>query len=719
MIDPRRLLAAACLSFLLAAPIGAEPSKPAYLHYLQGVLFEQQGNYAQAMKEYESVVVLDPKASYVYYQQAELALELGQLDKALESAQKALELDGPTARGYRLLGNVQWARGDQDAARDAFERALEVDPAFAEALLALANLTAPTDPEAAKGYYRRYLEADPDRAPEAHYQLALIEERQGNSEEAAAHLKEALNAEPDFLQARYSLAQLYEVRQDTAAALAEYLEIAKRELNNPSLLVRIGQMHSMLGAEEEAEADFRRALALQPSHPGACFHLALRAEERGEFAAAADLLRASAHFPSDPKLHLRLSYYLTQMGDLGEAVKVLEAARAKWPKEAEIAYFLALGYDGQGKPAQSLPLLEEVVREEPESRDPRFHLGAALEKLGRIEDAVREFRALLEKHPEDAQALNYLGYSLADRGRDLEEAHVLISKAVALEPDNGAFLDSLGWVHFKLGRSTQALGEIGLALLVLPADGTIWEHLGDVYAVVKDTWPAWEAWKTSLLLEPSDRGVAAKVKTLEERLPAEELGDRLLGHLGRTHGSVRGLFGTCTVTGKVAGKEFSLNGLLHFERQGESSGMVRIQMLGPFFIPIWRAAIGPDDAFEMDAMKMQGLDEAGFAQAVASSMRFLRDYWSGALFAGPGLVRRGWAKSWVDTPKDRLFLSANQVYVQSAESKVSGRAVRFKDFDAAKLHALPKVFEFDGPGFTARIEIKPASTTFLQDAPAP
>lgn len=721
----RLLFLVLALSSQLSALSFADESKVSLQHYLQGVLYEQQGNYAQALKEYESVVILDPAAGYVYKRQAELALELGDPDKALAAAEQALKLEPPSAPNWRLMGNVRWARGEVGPAKEAFRKALDLDPRFSEALLSLANLTAAADPEEAKGYFQKYLELEPENAAEALYQIALLEERQGHLETAGQRLQEAVARDPDSLQARYALAQLFEVRQDTRAALAEYREILGRETKNPGLWVRVGEIHSLLGERADADAAFRRAKDLQKDHPGACFWLAVLAEERGDYAAAAAALADSAQLASDPKLNLRLGYYLTQSGRLGDAVTLIEGAWKKWPKNAEVGYFLALGLDDLGQPVKAVSVLEPVAALDPGSRDVRFQLAALYEKLDRLADSEREFRVLLSSHPNDAQALNYLGYSLADRGRDLPEALGLIERAVALEPKNGAYLDSLGWAHFKLGRSSEALSELKASLAILSDDDAVWDHLGDVYAALKDSGTAWTCWKRSLQLKPANRKVADKLAAVEAGMSGEELGWRLLAFLRSSEGAVRTLFGSCTVSGKVAGRSVSVNALVHYERAlstdsaapAPAAGTVRFEMLGPMFLPVWRAYLGPQGEFEMDPLELAGIPPENLAAAVSGALRVLRDHWTGALFAQAGQYRRGWSRKWIETPAHSLFLSENNLYLKSAESRSPGLTVAYRNFQNVKGHPLARVYEIEGPGYRVRIQLDQLGADFLDTPP--
>jgi tetratricopeptide (TPR) repeat protein len=150
--------------------------------------------------------------------------------------------------------------------------------------------------------------------------------------------------------------------------------------------------------------------------------------------------------------------------------------------------------------------------------DLQFRLGSALERAGRVPEAAAAFRRALALRPDDPQTLNYLGYMFADRGENLEEARRLIQKAVALDPRNGAYLDSLGWVHFRLDEIPEARRYLTEAAARIPDDATIQEHLGDLEARAGQNQQALAHWKKSLTLSPDEPAkIEKKIRELAGR----------------------------------------------------------------------------------------------------------------------------------------------------------------------------------------------------------
>ncbi len=181
--------------------------------------------------------------------------------------------------------------------------------------------------------------------------------------------------------------------------------------------------------------------------------------------------------------------------------------------------------------AKSIDAAEKLSESKEEKEAVWFMRGAMFEKMKKIDAAEAEFRKVLASSPDRADTLNYLGYMLADRNVRLQEALQMITKALSKEPNNGAFLDSLGWVYFRLGRLPEAEDNLRRALAKTPRDATVHDHLGDVLlheSKLKEAIAQWQAslkeWESSSPadLEPSEVAkVKAKLESAKVRLAKE------------------------------------------------------------------------------------------------------------------------------------------------------------------------------------------------------
>lgn len=163
----------------------------------------------------------------------------------------------------------------------------------------------------------------------------------------------------------------------------------------------------------------------------------------------------------------------------------------------------------------ALPLLDRILAAEPNSPDLRFRKATALERAGRIDESIALFEALLAAQPDHAPALNYLGYMRIERGVDVEAGLSLVRRALEIDGNNGAYVDSLGWGLFRLGKFAEATEVLERASRLLPNDSTVLEHLGDACLALGAFERARDAYRRALALGPeSNSALAAKLASL-------------------------------------------------------------------------------------------------------------------------------------------------------------------------------------------------------------
>jgi tetratricopeptide (TPR) repeat protein len=180
----------------------------------------------------------------------------------------------------------------------------------------------------------------------------------------------------------------------------------------------------------------------------------------------------------------------------------MENAIKTKPKEANLYLILADLFEKENQLPKALAVLQKGLDQNRDSVDLLFQLGAFYDKMGEFEKMVTQMKEVLRLEPDHADALNYLGYSYADRGIRLEEALQLIQKAMSLKPNMGYITDSLGWLYFKLGQYEKAAVELEKANQLTPDDPTITEHLADSYFKLHRIEKAIELYEKALKLDP-------------------------------------------------------------------------------------------------------------------------------------------------------------------------------------------------------------------------
>jgi tetratricopeptide (TPR) repeat protein len=282
----------------------------------------------------------------------------------------------------------------------------------------------------------------------------------------------------------------------------------RRTANDPKKLPAREATSVELGYLALLQKDYARArqiltpIALKPGsvNPRAVRILATVSRESEDFAAGLQTARAAAAAEPDKSEWAALvAEFEYRAGDRKKA----EEALAKLAASPDLEEALVAGdvfarvkdYAGAARVAR------EASTRFPDSSEALFRLGAALERTGASGEAEKIFQKLLAGRPNDSATQNYLGYMWADRGVRLEEARELLEKAVAREPRNGAYLDSLGWVYFRLGRLEKAQTYLAEAKQRDPDDPTIEEHLGDLSERQGDITRAIAHWERALELK--------------------------------------------------------------------------------------------------------------------------------------------------------------------------------------------------------------------------
>ncbi|MFZ5469968.1 MAG: tetratricopeptide repeat protein [Myxococcota bacterium] len=444
------------------------------------VLFEAQ-RLTRAKVHLSRAIALAPSVPEPYLVLIQLWLEQGKPDEAVRVAEElGAALPGDPV-GYKRLGLSFAERGDLARAERMLSRAAERDPSDFETWVALAQLYEATDrPADAEGAFAKALERDP-WSREVLLAAGRVSLRMGDSVKARAYFDRllAVSRDPE-LAVRVAFSYLT-TRQLPAAA--EVLESARAAgMREPRIHFYAGLVHEKLRRYQSAAEAYA---AVEPE-AGELFHEARMHRAScvsmlGQHKLALQLFREGL-VDKPQYLQLRTSYAraLERAGQAAQAESFLAKSIDEAPVP-ELFEALSSLYERQGRLADAIELLTGALASRPRDEALLFTLGATYEKKGDVARSLEKMRAVLAVNPDNALALNFIGYTLAERNLDLDEAERLLRRALELRPDTGAFLDSLGWVYFRKGDFPRAAELIERALFLTPGQPTIHEHLGDVY----------------------------------------------------------------------------------------------------------------------------------------------------------------------------------------------------------------------------------------------
>ncbi|HET7100677.1 MAG TPA: tetratricopeptide repeat protein [Terriglobia bacterium] len=521
--------------------------------YLSSLGNSDSGGASQQMlektiNEFETVYQLDPS-------DAQSALMLGRLYKANNQPHKAEALfekvlsENPDSRNVlvnltqlyydqgdynkiiTLLGNIPDSRMDPallyllgssyarkrdfSKAEGVFNDALEREPdsedvrrAYAEALVAQGKM------QEARAQLEEIVKSDP-QSPMPYVRLSQLDMQMGNFDEARKGLEQARALSPDDPEIPYREAILEDTLGNDSKAINLLEEVLKKtekpdgkynpaEANNRAIyLQRLGAIYRSQENYEKATATFQRIVALggdQAPRGEALIVETLQLDPHNHKALqAADA--ALKKYPQNRQLLMLRASLLGQEGHQDEAVAQLEKMRTGSPDDRDIYLSIAQIYSQ----AKVYPKAEAAIQkaldmsDNPEDQEyARFMLGSIYERQKKYDLAEEQFKKVLAVDPLNDAAANYLGYMLADRGVRLDESVKYIKDALKIEPNNGAYLDSLGWAYHKMNRNDMAQGPLEKAVKLIPNDPTIREHLGYVYLALGEKAKALQEWDQAL-----------------------------------------------------------------------------------------------------------------------------------------------------------------------------------------------------------------------------
>ncbi len=481
--------------------------------YSLAKLYSTSGDYDNAIRYFQEFIRQRPDSDIGYQELAELYLEKGKTEEAIASLKQALERNPRSQRAIRRLKELFQKSNNPEGLLEVYRKIVQSDPENLEARRELAKqLIELQQYEEAAVHLEAAVNSDPADY-DASVQLGRVYLYLRKPQQALDILKEAQKNNPTALEVKFWLGLAHEELGDTDAAVAELeslLEATRREGGNYNqgerenrmlILRQVGIIYLRTGDTAKAVNAFTRLREISNS-PRDLELLIDAYRSDGQHDRAYALSRdAMEKFPGDKFLRFQHARLLARR-DLQAAVSMMQKSISSDPKDVEAYLSLSQIYldakeyaqaEGVLHRAEAIPDLTSGLREMV-----RFQLGAVYERSKNYDKAEEVFREILQLNPKNHGALNYLGYMFADRGVKLQEALDLIKRAVELEPNNGAYLDSLGWAYFKLDNLTLAEENLVKAVNRLKNDPTIHEHLGDLYFRLEKYTKAEEAWRRAL-----------------------------------------------------------------------------------------------------------------------------------------------------------------------------------------------------------------------------
>ena len=555
---PVKSIASLCLAWgllaVLAGPLGAQPRPQAggdepLRHYMYGRWLELDGQLGAASEEYFRALSLDPGSVDLLVTLASVQARMGEPDRSLELANRALQQDSTHAQAQWLRGAALFNLRRLDEAMPALRSAARLDSSDQQIARTLARAAEVTDQiDVLESAWSRLTRLDEEDG-EAWFQLATAQARQARFGEADSSLARSLALQPSHAGSDFLAAWIHENLGRTDDAIEDYRRHLLAHPEDSSSRRRLTLLLARSGRAREAWPEAQRLLREQPDEPdvlllaGQCaFDAGHRADGERALERLRDLDRDdpglversvlvlsryqrgaeavrladawSAAHPTDPRGRLLMARARAIVRDLGGAEVQARAAIVAAPDSLAPRVLLARILEDAERWPQAADAWGDVLARVPHDVSARLERAHCLDRMDQPDSAAAEARRVLLLAPDSAPAMNFIGYLWAERNRNLVEAKELLERALALEPDNGAYVDSWGWLLYRLGRLSEARSQLERALALTGGDPVIHEHLGDVFTALRDTARAREQYHLSLSMDRGNRRVRSKLEGL-------------------------------------------------------------------------------------------------------------------------------------------------------------------------------------------------------------
>lgn len=497
--------------FLLSTFCLFASQSDAYYHYLLGNIAQMKGNLPEAIAEYKKSTLYDSSSVYLKKQLVNLYILTGDTKAASEILSEISKVTADDPSITELMAELSVYNKKPEDAISAYEKILSTAPLNEQAIYNLGVLYSETGKyEKAILYFEKFLQIVPD-SPDIYVSIGILYNKLGRPAEAELYLKKAAEIDGKSVVPLFALAGIYEEKKEYGKAIELYDKLIKILPDDAELTMKIAGLYILKKEYAPAKKYLIAAKEKFPKNHWIDYYLGLLSLEEKDYETSLKYFDKSIYVDKKSyEPHIQKGYIFTIQQNSKEAVKSFEKSVALGAEVSDLYFFLAMNYEVLGKYKKSESYLKKAVALEPQNSKYRFELGIVYDKLKKQELAENEFFKTIEIDSTSAAAYNYLGYTYADKNIKLNAAEELIKKALDLDPENPAFIDSLGWVYYRKMKYEEALTLLKKASEKFD-DAVIFDHLGDCYFALGDKQKAIDNWETSFSIE-KNKAIRKKIK---------------------------------------------------------------------------------------------------------------------------------------------------------------------------------------------------------------
>ncbi len=466
---------------LLINKITESDKELALNHFMQGEFLMNQGNYALAVLEFQDAIDLDPNAATIHVSIADAYRRLGKAKRTEDHLRIALDLDPEETEAREMLGQLFFTQKNYLEAKSVFKELNQSDPDNLDYIYTLADLARiQKNWDLAIDYYIEGYEVNSMAIEglEQALQIAMTTNTFDRAEELCTLL---LEDDPDNIKLLETMRDLTLFSQNYELALNVVERIEKLQGSTPELLIQKSALYEELNNSDLALRIMYEAFSQDSLNVDILHRLVslLMDEEENEQAVLYNQ-RIIDHFPDDPRGFINNAVMALSGKKPEEAILALSPHSDRFNQDFTMQYLLGTAYYQFKDYGNAKIHLAQALSIYPQSRNAKHNLALIYDSTGEWDESDKLYMELITTDSTDAQAFNNYAYSLVERGKDFEFALELAQNAIRLEPKSAAYLDTIGWIYFKMDRFEEAMQYIRESLIIDSGNTTIQEHLDKI-----------------------------------------------------------------------------------------------------------------------------------------------------------------------------------------------------------------------------------------------
>lgn len=459
-----------------------EINSKALSHFLDGEMYFSQGNFSMAVIEFQDALRYDSSSASIYLSLAEVFLRLNKFERAEETLKSALLLNDSKKEVRELLAQQYLMRGDIDLGEKQYlilESTYPSDIQFSFILAEIAYRKGKVK-NAQEKYWNIYIK-DSSQV-QALSRAAELSKINGELEFSFSAFEKLVLIQPENIQFWKNYSELASNLKIFDKAIDGFNNLARLSNDDPIIKERLGILYFENNQFAQSDSIFSLLYNNGEISPGILYYKTRMAIIEQDFDSAEFFSSKQIElFPSEISGYTNLALCYINLSNSDDAISILIRAKNKFPNNFSINYMLGSTYNSQKKFQLAIESLNSALKIDPDSRSTKHLLANAYNSMNQWPISENLYKELIRSDKMDAQALNNYSYTLAERGLKLKEALNMSQRAIQLDPDNSAYLDTIGWIFYKLKKYNKAIDYIQKSISLDPNNIVVLEHLGDAY----------------------------------------------------------------------------------------------------------------------------------------------------------------------------------------------------------------------------------------------